>query len=281
VNAYGSGNRVVNLKDSAGNVIQSKTVNMPNGVSTVTLNFPIPIGNDLKLCISGTINLYRNKTGATYPYYSSDSSVILTNSDAGQPGYYYFFYNWKLQAPSCASGRIPVNVDVFGSGDSFTPTVNQMTASFNPTNSGATSYTWSFGDGTSSSQMNPTHSYPSTGKYSVKLVETNGTCYDSVTRTVNIINAGTNDIKLIGSVSISPNPAINNLQLQVTSQQVNDNYTLSIHNILGEAVISKPISLVAGDNKLNIDVSGLTAGVYFLRINGKGGVAETKKFTKE
>ena len=86
---------------------------------------------------------------------------------------------------------------------------------------------------------------------------------------------------MIGSVSLMPNPASTNLQLQIGSQQVGDNYSLSICNILGETLMTKNIALNTCDNTVNIDVSRFTSGVYFLRLTGKGGVTETRKFVKQ
>jgi len=45
--------------------------------------------------------------------------------------------------------------------------------SFNNTSAGASSYIWDFGDGSSSSVTNPSHSYNAAGVYNVKLIATN------------------------------------------------------------------------------------------------------------
>ncbi|CAN5637141.1 hypothetical protein BH11BAC2_BH11BAC2_11410 [soil metagenome] len=44
---------------------------------------------------------------------------------------------------------------------------------FTNTSSGGTSYSWTFGDGTTSTSQNPTHTYSSSGTYNVTLVVTN------------------------------------------------------------------------------------------------------------
>ncbi|MEO5572007.1 MAG: PKD domain-containing protein [Bacteroidia bacterium] len=48
------------------------------------------------------------------------------------------------------------------------------TITFNNSTTGAVSYTWDFGDGTSSILQNPTHSYTNSGTFTVKLIATNG-----------------------------------------------------------------------------------------------------------
>jgi len=55
---------------------------------------------------------------------------------------------------------------------------------------GATSYTWYFGDGNTSTALNPTHTYAATGNYSIKLVTYNSTfgCVDTGAFPVAVIN---------------------------------------------------------------------------------------------
>jgi len=55
----------------------------------------------------------------------------------------------------------------------FTMTLNGLTATFANTTVGATSYLWDFGDGQTSTEMNPVHTYAVGGPYTVKLTATN------------------------------------------------------------------------------------------------------------
>jgi gliding motility-associated-like protein len=65
--------------------------------------------------------------------------------------------------------------------------INENNFSFNNTSTGATLNAWSFGDGNTSAQFNPTHSYAAAGTYTVKLVETNQYgCKDSVSHPVTV-----------------------------------------------------------------------------------------------
>ena len=65
---------------------------------------------------------------------------------------------------------------------------DQYTRSFTDLSIGATSWFWDFGDGTSSTSQNPSHSYTNTGLYNVTLTVTNGSCSDNVVHSVNIVN---------------------------------------------------------------------------------------------
>lgn len=55
--------------------------------------------------------------------------------------------------------------------------------------SSISSYNWSFGDATTTTGHNPTHTYTSAGTYTVRLIMTNGTgCSDTITKTVHILS---------------------------------------------------------------------------------------------
>ena len=58
---------------------------------------------------------------------------------------------------------------------------------FTNQSSGATSYEWDFGDGNTSSEINPTHSYQSPGTYTVKLTAIVEGCAVPFIGTVDIV----------------------------------------------------------------------------------------------
>ncbi|MCE3278289.1 MAG: hypothetical protein K0S44_480 [Bacteroidetes bacterium] len=57
---------------------------------------------------------------------------------------------------------------------SFTKTTNNLTVAFTSTASGASSVLWNFGDGSTSTLLNPTHVFQNTGSYNVCLTTYNG-----------------------------------------------------------------------------------------------------------
>ena len=103
-----SGNRVIQLRNSQGTVLLSKIVNIPQGESRVSLNWTIPQGQSLQLGTNGgnANNLFRNSSGASYPY-SVDGVATITGNSAGNPAFYYYFYDWEIAA-KCESSRFPV-----------------------------------------------------------------------------------------------------------------------------------------------------------------------------
>ncbi len=106
VNANISGNRTIELRNAAGIVIQSSTINIPAGQSRIILNFNVPAGVDMQLGVAGNNNLFRNQTGGNYPY-TITNTVSITGNSANNLAYYYYFYDWEI-LQSCSSSRIPV-----------------------------------------------------------------------------------------------------------------------------------------------------------------------------
>lgn len=104
-----SGNRTIEILDAQGNVYADTTVYIAassGNMVPVPLNFTIYPGNDYFIKCRGLVDLYRNSSGAAYPYTST--CVNITNSNAGSPGYYYFFYFWDFTEITCNTGRTPV-----------------------------------------------------------------------------------------------------------------------------------------------------------------------------
>jgi len=84
-------------------------------------------------------------------------------------------------------------------------TTNGNVATFANTSTGATTYSWDFGDMTNSSAAAPLHAYAANGSYTVTLTATNGNCSDVTTFTVNIA-VGLDELPGV-ALSLVPNPA--------------------------------------------------------------------------
>ena len=86
------------LRDQFGLVIDDTTHTLSVGEQTLNLNFDVPVGSNLQLGVSSNNSgLYRNNTGANYPY-SLSNFIDITESSAGVPGYYYFYYDIKVNS---------------------------------------------------------------------------------------------------------------------------------------------------------------------------------------
>jgi gliding motility-associated-like protein len=83
---------------------------------------------------------------------------------------------------------------------------------------GATSWQWDFGDGATSTSQNTSHTYAATGTYTVTQTVTNGTCTNSTTATVKVVNEKANftasDTAICKNVNVDFRPVgINNANI--------------------------------------------------------------------
>lgn len=88
----------------------------------------------------------------------------------------------------------------------FSSSILGATATFANTSTNATSYLWDFGDGNTSTQTSPSHTYANDGTYTVTLVSTGPCGTASVTQTLTIITVNINDPGQIESFRVFPNP---------------------------------------------------------------------------
>ena len=196
VNAGASGNRVIALRNSSGQVIQQKTINIQSGVSTITLDFNVPVGTNLQLACVGSNNLYRNNTGSTYPYKINDVvSIKYSSATDDEYVYYYYFYNWQIEATmSCLSEAAELQIitekcimtpsPVANFSADTTKSCDGIIHFTDQSLNSPTSWEWDFGDGSAkSNEQNPTHHYLKSGTYTVKLTVSNQYDTDSLKKT--------------------------------------------------------------------------------------------------
>lgn len=114
------GPRVIELHNEAGDLLQSDTITIEMGESTIPLNFDVPAETGLTITTNTAFNntnfgynspRLRRTNGATvaYPYVLPDV-LSINGSTLGQDVYYYF-YNWEIKLPdqTCNSERVAVS----------------------------------------------------------------------------------------------------------------------------------------------------------------------------
>ncbi|MDO9000113.1 MAG: T9SS type A sorting domain-containing protein [Bacteroidota bacterium] len=77
------------------------------------------------------------------------------------------------------------------------------------------------------------------------------------------------------SLNVFPNPAIDNVNVTVNSNDVND-ITLKIMNVMGQVVYSNLYKLTTGTNTINFESKNLSSGIYNVIVESN----EIKKSTK-
>ena len=155
------------------------------------------------------------------------------------------------------------------------------------------SYNWTFGDGTSSTQAYPTHTYAGPGTYvvCVTVTQQNPACTsvycDSLTVlnkvnapfSINVVASGATAVAPANAemdVNIYPNPARDFVQMQIDLGE-NAPVSAKLLDLSGKIVTEiNAGDLAAGSHSLRMNTSDLPAGMYFARITSNGKVSTHK-----
>jgi PKD repeat protein len=263
VDAGNAGSRTITLRDENTNqVVDTKTVTIPNGQSRVNINLEVPYAGDFSIG-NANLNLYRNNAGVNFPYTLANIVSITGSSATGGNPTYYYFYDWAVQEIPCESPLTPVQVAVAGPLASFSNSAGtSSTITFTNSSSGATSYSWAFGDGNSSTDANPVHTYANPGTYSVTLTATNGACSNTSVQTVSVL-VGTS-LPEGASIQLFPNPSKGQTNLSMNGFPDNE-LIIEILASDGRLVLSQQFSMVNGSHEF--DLRSLANGLYLLKIS--------------
>ena len=144
-------------------------------------------------CAPLVVDFTNLSTGATSVLWNfSGTTTTISNPTVtyNQPG----VYSVTLTATNASGSDTETKTNYInvGSGNTnvaFSYSINGNTVSFNNNSSGASSYFWSFGDGTTSSQTNPVHTYAGSGTYVVTLTAAGDCGNESTSQTVFIQNS--------------------------------------------------------------------------------------------
>ncbi|MBX7094122.1 MAG: PKD domain-containing protein [Flavobacteriales bacterium] len=163
-----------------------------------------------------------------------------------------------------------------------TPTADAAYAAFgfvvNFTNNslGATSYSWDFGDGTSSTQVNPSHTYATAGNYTVTLTATAGNCTDTYTFVVGSVSVEEINKNTFGNVVLFPNPANQMATIEV-EMNIDADLILEVIDLTGKVVFAESRNnIYSGKQIININTAEMSNGIYLVSLRS----GETRQMVK-
>lgn len=123
-----------------------------------------------------------------------------------------------------------------------------------------TYWDWDFGDGGSSAEQNPSHFYPSPISYTVCLTAGNVAGENTTCRLLQFEGV---DVEEFIQISVSPNPAMDNIQVSTDEPGMLHLQLVDIH---GAVVMQTTF-----EKQLILDVQGIAAGQYILRVGPRSG----------
>lgn len=202
-------------------------------------------------------------TGYSYQWTGGPASDTYTGIGAGS-------YSVTVTDTNGCAVNTSATIGEPASGQaSFTETTNQLTATFTNTSSTG-SNSWDFDDGSTSTDINPVHTYSAEGTYNVCLtVTTNCGTFNSC-KNVSVAVVGVDENGPL-NVSVYPNPAHALVVFEVENP---DATRIALMTATGQLLMEQSIA----GNKTTFDVSELGTGMYLYVIKDRdGNVMTTSK----
>lgn len=220
---------------------------------------------------NGTYNVYFYVTESSHPNYGCSyyQQVVVTNTVSGpcQDSVYFTLVQDTAQASTW---------DVY----LYSNNLNSITGA-----------TWTWGDGTSSTGIYPSHTYSTPGWYSI-CVEAYFACADTATYcqsdsvyrssaqmiSVYVINTQSGiqtNTSSMTSLQAYPNPFTDDLTVKLTSYE-NKPLTCSVFDMMGNLVLRESVLVNKGDNEFKLKTADMGKGVYFIQVSGNGKTSTLK-----
>ncbi len=207
---------ITNFSNQTCNITFSK--NSGNGTTDCGIMPPL-VNNDGPFCVGDAIHLTANgQAGASYSwsgpngYTSNQQNPTINNCSLSHSGSYVCTISLNGQSNNATTevmvyakptANFTATSVCKGEATQFT-----STSTTNPSGQNITSYLWNFGDGQTSTQQNPTHTYADAGSKTVTLTVGigNGSCTSSKTQTVTVnalpvANAGNDQTIIYGATA--------------------------------------------------------------------------------
>jgi PKD repeat protein len=148
---------------------------------------------------------------------------------------------------------------------SFTFVTNQGTVAFSNFSFNAVSYTWNFGDGTTSNLENPSHTYAASGTYNVELTAVNACGASTLQQTISVVVVGTQTPNWLEVFRVYPNPnnGVFNVEMKGAAEE---EVEFTLYNTLGGLIKREMVDYSNGNLLHAFQYGDLPSGVYNLRV---------------
>jgi len=173
---------------------------------------------------------------------------------------------------------IPFSQNCFVCGDTaqaaFGYEINGNSVSFEDSSDAALEWFWDFGDGNSSNQRNPSHSYANAGSYEVCLSVGNECGTTTFCDSVSLWRTSRLPEKEQFHLRLSPNPAKDKIKIEIEAATF-DIYKIKLRSIEGKLLKTYSLRL---ENETELDISNYPGGIYLLEIQSSTGNKQLQKF---
>lgn len=253
--------------------------------------------NNAELAPAGAVWRYLRQNHPNINLYSSDQShPSLEGSYAAACALYTLIYkkdptliSWNSSISTTVANTIKlaaktVTYDLISNWDftinpanaTFTENVNGGEVNFVTTSLTNDTVFWDFGDGTTSTTVNPTHLYTTSGTYTVTLTTTKCGKTTTVSKTLAItIDLSTDFVNNTKGFTLFPNPTSTIITIQfMTAKNI---LKLEIYDTRGLLLLTQN---AINTDRVAVDVNALQSGIYWVKLQADGVVA-VKRLVKK
>ena len=149
----------------------------------------------------------------------------------------------------------------------FTYAGTGLSVEFTNSTTNATSYLWDFGDGNTSTEVNPTHTYSTAGSYMVALVANNLVCEDDFAQEVAVPLTNIDQSIVDNTFEMYPNPTSGIFKVQVEEDFQID--CIHIIDLAGKTVLTLD-AFDSGVSSIPVDMRDAKSGLYYVMIISDG-----------
>ncbi|UTW67432.1 right-handed parallel beta-helix repeat-containing protein [bacterium SCSIO 12643] len=238
--------------------------------AVVTQSMDVVLDDSASFCEGANVVLDANMQG-TYLWSDGSTNQTLSVTSPGS-------YSVTVTDQNCVSSASSYVSEILDAVASFSDSSSFYTVVFTNASQNGTSYLWEFGDGTTSTEENPTHIYPWTNEdsicYVVKLTVTNS-C-GSHTYTNDCVRVGqlvsVSEVELASLISVYPNPNAGIFTVNVKSDEAKE-MSVQVLDIRGAQVFVQSYGKVNGEVNRTINLEGAAQGIYFVKVTLDGETA--------
>ena len=248
-------------------------VTSPNGCvgrDTVVLTgstLNVNLGPDNGICENGTYILNAGNPGMTYLWSTgaTTQSVVATN-----PGTYGVTVTNSVGctvSDNIVLTSVPsVNAAITAPATSVLFQSVQFTDASSPT---PTAWEWWFGDGSTSTLQNPSHTYLALGSYTVTLIASNGNCQDTTISTIDVNQyVGSDEGYFVSEFDLYPNPSNDVFHLYIELFK-RSNLEIAVMDLQGKTIISESVKSTQIYQR-DLSLEDFAKGVYILSVEAGG-----------
>lgn len=135
-----------------------------------------------------------------------------------------------------------------------------------------TSYSWDFGDGSTSTDASPIHTYASGGTYTVTLIATNACGSDTITWVIDTNNIGIDNPDGDAYIlNVYPNPNHGQFTLTYTGTGIIGDIQVNIMTIEGKMLMAEQFTVNADTFVRNYSDIELAGGIYIVQFVSENG----------